>query len=147
MCNRNTRRGVSRCTSNCDVDLFVFNFFGVWPVLHTSIVYGGRQWSRTHAFQQLLSIHAAVAAAMHASTINACAGVHTFNSVKRGSERVIGLRNTALAAAVATGRCTRKVFSSFCHMNVAGIAHVNSCLLYTSPSPRDATLSRMPSSA
>ena len=25
--------------------------------------------------------------------------------------------------------------------------HVNSCLLYTSPSPRDATLSRMPSSA
>ena len=26
-------------------------------------------------------------------------------------------------------------------------AHYNSCLLYTSPSPRDATLSRMPSSA
>ena len=25
--------------------------------------------------------------------------------------------------------------------------HVNTCLLYTSPSPRDATLSRMPSSA
>ena len=25
--------------------------------------------------------------------------------------------------------------------------HVNACLLYTSPSPRDATLSRMPSSA
>ena len=30
-----------------------------------------------------------------------------------------------------------------------GIAteHIDSCLLYTSPSPRDATLSRMPSSA
>ena len=27
------------------------------------------------------------------------------------------------------------------------IARVGSCLLYTSPSPRDATLSRMPSSA
>ena len=27
------------------------------------------------------------------------------------------------------------------------INHLNSCLLYTSPSPRDATLSRMPSSA
>ena len=27
------------------------------------------------------------------------------------------------------------------------ISNVNSCLLYTSPSPRDATLSRMPSSA
>ena len=26
-------------------------------------------------------------------------------------------------------------------------SHNNSCLLYTSPSPRDATLSRMPSSA
>ena len=33
----------------------------------------------------------------------------------------------------------------------AGVAHIkasfNNCLLYTSPSPRDATLSRMPSSA
>ena len=28
-----------------------------------------------------------------------------------------------------------------------GSAHVLDCLLYTSPSPRDATLSRMPSSA
>ena len=28
-----------------------------------------------------------------------------------------------------------------------GINHKNYCLLYTSPSPRDATLSRMPSSA
>ena len=31
--------------------------------------------------------------------------------------------------------------------NVIGLAFVNTCLLYTSPSPRDATLSRMPSSA
>ena len=30
---------------------------------------------------------------------------------------------------------------------VANIIRNNSCLLYTSPSPRDATLSRMPSSA
>ena len=28
-----------------------------------------------------------------------------------------------------------------------GLAGVSACLLYTSPSPRDATLSRMPSSA
>ena len=28
-----------------------------------------------------------------------------------------------------------------------GAEYVNTCLLYTSPSPRDATLSRMPSSA
>ena len=34
-------------------------------------------------------------------------------------------------------------------LSIAGIIfnNVNSCLLYTSPSPRDATLSRMPSSA
>ena len=31
--------------------------------------------------------------------------------------------------------------------NKPGICIVSSCLLYTSPSPRDATLSRMPSSA
>ena len=30
---------------------------------------------------------------------------------------------------------------------VPGLLHPKSCLLYTSPSPRDATLSRMPSSA
>ena len=44
------------------------------------------------------------------------------------------------------------------HLNKGGVAHggihmmlldsaLGSCLLYTSPSPRDATLSRMPSSA
>ena len=30
---------------------------------------------------------------------------------------------------------------------IEAVAHYTSCLLYTSPSPRDATLSRMPSSA
>ena len=30
---------------------------------------------------------------------------------------------------------------------ICGLARANICLLYTSPSPRDATLSRMPSSA
>ena len=42
-----------------------------------------------------------------------------------------------------------KVASEVCRRN--GIKHkvvdISSCLLYTSPSPRDATLSRMPSSA
>ena len=41
---------------------------------------------------------------------------------------------------VMTGRDGRKSGESI--LNI-----VNSCLLYTSPSPRDATLSRMPSSA
>ena len=37
----------------------------------------------------------------------------------------------------------------YSHVNetVQDVAHIVSCLLYTSPSPRDATLSRMPSSA
>ena len=34
----------------------------------------------------------------------------------------------------------------FCTV-VSGIAHIQDCLLYTSPSPRDGLLSRMPSSA
>ena len=33
------------------------------------------------------------------------------------------------------------------HAVISAIKNDNSCLLYTSPSPRDATLSRMPSSA
>ena len=32
-------------------------------------------------------------------------------------------------------------------INIEHIKSLNTCLLYTSPSPRDATLSRMPSSA
>ena len=34
-----------------------------------------------------------------------------------------------------------------CVLSFDGVIVVNTCLLYTSPSPRDATLSRMPSSA
>ena len=33
------------------------------------------------------------------------------------------------------------------NMKIKGLGRFNTCLLYTSPSPRDATLSRMPSSA
>ena len=39
-------------------------------------------------------------------------------------------------------------FERFDYANIEGdIDEISSCLLYTSPSPRDATLSRMPSSA
>ena len=34
-----------------------------------------------------------------------------------------------------------------CHIDVVDARESKGCLLYTSPSPRDATLSRMPSSA
>ena len=57
------------------------------------------------------------------------------------------------------GRCPRKVIDVGAATAIVGviaivdrrdkgvIAKTTSCLLYTSPSPRDATLSRMPSSA
>ena len=76
---------------------------------------------------QHLSIHAAVAGAMHASAIHARAATTHINSVCSGVVREFLVHeNTALAAAVATGRCTRKVFSFFFHMNVAGTVHINS---------------------
>ena len=67
-----------------------------------------------------------------------------------GEARVIGLRdlsltvrkgdNLAVMGASGSGKSTA--------MNILGcLDRPTSCLLYTSPSPRDATLSRMPSSA
>ena len=47
----------------------------------------------------------------------------------------LGIENRGFNRATSSQRCVR-----------AGGKH-NDCLLYTSPSPRDATLSRMPSSA
>ena len=48
---------------------------------------------------------------------------------------------------VFTTRSTRSAKPSDCSMSSSCAASSSSCLLYTSPSPRDATLSRMPSSA
>ena len=48
---------------------------------------------------------------------------------------------TVLDLACGTGLVTKKILSK------VGKGRVYGCLLYTSPSPRDATLSRMPSSA
>ena len=41
----------------------------------------------------------------------------------------------------------KDIYLSFYYGAKIGIIGTNGCLLYTSPSPRDATLSRMPSSA
>ena len=43
-------------------------------------------------------------------------------------------------------KVVKKLSSSVAMIEISKI-HPNPCLLYTSPSPRDATLSRMPSSA
>ena len=41
----------------------------------------------------------------------------------------------------------QKLVAVLSALNTANMGRYNDCLLYTSPSPRDATLSRMPSSA
>ena len=51
-------------------------------------------------------------------------------------------RNKRLCEEKSCKLCVKKSFASFHDKD-----KVNACLLYTSPSPRDATLSRMPSSA
>ena len=57
--------------------------------------------------------------------------------------------------AIACGYCTVEGNNTKIHftdfymalLEVKGVDDTEACLLYTSPSPRDATLSRMPSSA
>ena len=74
-----------------------------------------------------------------------------------GEIRLAGLQCTGTERNLTSCPITRNFFSLFCsHFDDAGVLcpgkHTTdmcgySCLLYTSPSPRDATLSRMPSSA
>ena len=60
---------------------------------------------------------------------------------------------TGQVITIATGIKLNQSFSYLIHLNPAGVLTINgagyqwSCLLYTSPSPRDRTRSRMPSSA
>ena len=55
------------------------------------------------------------------------------------------LLSTALIASLALTACGSPDPNDEKHIN--GMDQAMACLLYTSPSPRDATLSRMPSSA
>ena len=65
----------------------------------------------------------------------------------------IGNREDVLIAAAAHIHDDEPVFTEFfgevdgAWQGVTGFERWKDCLLYTSPSPRDATLSRMPSSA
>ena len=56
-----------------------------------------------------------------------------------------GLRNSLLLAPMPTASTSQILGNNECFEPYT--ANIYSCLLYTSPSPRDATLSRMPSSA
>ena len=46
-----------------------------------------------------------------------------------------------------SGRLLAKVFEAIGDRNELDTDHIDDCLLYTSPSPRDLSTSRMPSSA
>ena len=72
-------------------------------------------------------------------------GLFVFALVKRPSERV----DVNESQDVETGNNFNVAFSGdpYSVVYFDNVGMYNICLLYTSPSPRDATLSRMPSSA
>ena len=57
-----------------------------------------------------------------------------------------GIAGSFTVRKISFGEGVERVFPLY-STNIESITVVRSCLLYTSPSPRDATLSRMPSSA
>ena len=69
-----------------------------------------------------------------------------FLAVKDVSVTIEPRSVTALIGPSGCGKSTFLRSLNRMHEVIPG-AHVQGCLLYTSPSPRDATLSRMPSSA
>ena len=69
-------------------------------------------------------------------------------SKKKTSVQSSGKRKTAIArASIKKGKGRVRINGSPIEIMQPDMARMKACLLYTSPSPRDATLSRMPSSA
>ena len=60
---------------------------------------------------------------------------------------VIGTSVGALNAAVIAQNDFDKALDFWSNLTINQVLNLNTCLLYTSPSPRDRTRSRMPSSA
>ena len=77
-------------------------------------------------------------------------GVGTTSLLIKGGSSGISVKDSINNALIDLGSSQISVtpqLKCFSHLIVDGNATISNCLLYTSPSPRDATLSRMPSSA
>ena len=68
------------------------------------------------------------------------------NNTSDGKFRIIQVGDSHTAGDYFTDRLRRRLQQQWGNGGI-GWVYPNTCLLYTSPSPRDATLSRMPSSA
>ena len=69
------------------------------------------------------------------------------NKVKIDNETVAEITDEIQKGAMAFLFAEYRVLAVFCAAVGAVLAVINDCLLYTSPSPRDKSSSRMPSSA
>ena len=73
------------------------------------------------------------------------------NAIYAQSGGVTSVINTTACAVIETARKSKKINKLYAGKDgIIGILNedlINTCLLYTSPSPRDRTRSRMPSSA
>ena len=68
-------------------------------------------------------------------------------AIVRGVGAVVRRYFLAMAEFRTSGTYRGQLFEQYLRQPLAFIRETPTCLLYTSPSPRDATLSRMPSSA
>ena len=72
--------------------------------------------------------------------------LRSLDLLRKHSDAIVGTQNSDLGSHPEIFRRIQK-FENLGSLEPRRLASYSSCLLYTSPSPRDATLSRMPSSA
>ena len=72
---------------------------------------------------------------------------HSFESFVMAGVNPMMCSSVGLGRETCSPALTRETAMSICNHHTVGFEHVKTCLLYTSPSPRDQRGSRMPSSA
>ena len=82
------------------------------------------------------------------SGVRATAYEHDLTRVGQGTPSIVQIHDPKCALCTELQRETRKALKAFDEDDILYlVASILTCLLYTSPSPRDRTRSRMPSSA